>query len=266
MRSLAILLACVTTCLSCSQSAHDIVEQNGRGSEAANGDYNASADSLAILERRLVAAHAELEDEVDPHDMNVAAAAVVRRARAYWHDRSEACTDDRCRRAVLSEQINRIEYGFGRNERPVAGMPWATGHLGLTTFPSGEASGRISLYPLTSDQLVIVMVTAAMPRAQWICEMVAIGQLRPGPVVEMRSLDEAAKRFVFRPAGAGQWSIESNSTENRHCGAWGSIEGDYRIGDVDPAVPRAFENLAGQQLPDEMNRALEMLEREKGGQ
>jgi hypothetical protein len=110
-------------------------------------------------------------------------------------------------------------------------MPWGTGSLALRApIAFGEALGEMSIYPLLDDQLLILFSSVASPTGQWICTMAAVGHLRPGPVVEMRALDESNRRFVFRPAAAGRWAMDApEPSKYHHCGAWGSVTDTYDV-------------------------------------
>jgi hypothetical protein len=230
MRHVAIL--CVTLgCLSFAPPTQQGPRQDLVTATGATQQQRPISDAAA-LETRLAAANAELDETLHNNFLFDEGVQAVDEARAQLRQRLNGCLDEPCRVAILTEEVNRIEYGFGRNAGPVADMPWETGLLDLRvpTFPFGEFSGQMNIYPLVGKQLLILFSGIAVPTGQWDCSMAAVGHLRPGPIVEMRALDEPHDRFVFRPVGANRWSMEAPEPNKRtYCGAWGSVVASYDV-------------------------------------
>ena len=187
-------------------------------------------DTVEEIQRKLNEANAFADGRFADLLEGEAAGPVIADARATWRRRIDDCRDDTCRTRLLSDQLNRIEYAMGRNRRPIADMPWPTGAFRFSepTIPFGTSEGSISIWPIIDDWLLIAFTSVMVPTEQSMCRMVAEGRMHGG-VIRMRSLDEDRHVFVLRPAGERHLSIDSDAPVMSHCGAFGSVTGDYEI-------------------------------------
>jgi hypothetical protein len=190
--------------------------------------------SIEALEMQLAAASAEVDSDFVDEFFPESAQKLIASARDRWRARLQACGDDACRREILSDQLNRIDYSRGRNARPVAGLPWPTGALDLRTEyaigpPQNFIGGGISIFPIIDDQLLISAGTVDMPNGRWSCSMDAEGRFAAGQVLEMRSLDVYQRLYFFRPVGHGRWSLGGpGGYPDPHCGL-NAFEAEYDV-------------------------------------
>ena len=210
---------------SCSGAADDVNRARETVAEKASAGSGAAAGSIERLQARLAAANRVIDEELS-ESYESRGRELVRDARAVWAERFRRCSDDSCRRAVLTDQLNRFDYAYGRNRAPVAGMPWESG---LVSLEAGTAGGSLNIFPFVDDSLLITASTVENS-GRWICEMTAEGRVGPRRSVEMQSLDEHRLRFRFRQEGNDRWSLRRlGEYHNYHCGTMGEITGTYRV-------------------------------------
>jgi hypothetical protein len=178
--------------------------------------------SLASLEARLAVVNGLIDEKSADTDMT--ARDLIIGARRIWARRLRRCTDDRCRRAVITDQLNRYDYSYGRNTAPIANVPWSSG---LVHLDAGTVGGELIIYPIVDDRLLITVDTME-ESGRWMCEMVAEARIPAERAIEMRSLDDAYLAYRFRPEGNGRWAFDQlGEYRNYHCGGLGGITGSY---------------------------------------
>ena len=154
-------------------------------------------------------------------------ARIISRGREEWDRREGACPDDPCRIALLSEQLNRLLYPLGRNERPIQGLPWSHGSLSIE---SEIAGGGLQVLPIVDDRLVISGHIVQMPQARWTCDLQAEGRVTSRGVAEITSLDELRQRYRLEAQSAREMTISFlDEGVDRMCGMNGTLEGNYRV-------------------------------------
>jgi hypothetical protein len=227
MNQRARILATIATLFSVSfgEVADDVNRARETGPGKASTAPSAAAGTIERLQARLAAASRVIDEDLfDSYDSR--GRQLVRSARATWAERFRRCSDDSCRRAILTDQLNRFDYAFGRNAAPVAGMSWESGRADLE---AGNAEGGLIIFPIIDDKLLIFAATV-QNGGGWICDMTAEGRVGPGRSIEMQSLDDARLRFRFRSEGNDRWSLgRLGEHRNYHCGTMGEITGTYRV-------------------------------------
>jgi hypothetical protein len=221
-----VVLAWLTS--SCSS-----VETNEPAAPSHGGEPRAESSTppVASLSADVAAAYQELEREY----LEIATeefAQALSRAREEWNGRIDRCPDEACRIGLLQDQLNRIRYAFGHNDRPVQGLRWRGGHF---SFNEGGAAGSMTILPVADDRLLVIGDAMQMPDGRWLCQLYAEGQIDSNGVAEIATLDELHQRYRLEPLSPRQLRVIllSEGTD-RMCGLNGTLEGEYRV----TALPR----------------------------
>lgn len=214
---------------SCGDRAVNAAPHQSSRSEPPAHQSPPSYKDLEVLERRLDAATAALDSSLNSPWPIEAAIVLIRRASFVWRQRLENCASDSCRRAILTEQLARVDYAQGLADFPAARLPWRRGSLHIE-LEDGSVTGGIQIVPLIDDRLIIEAGTIQVPEGRWMCDMLAEGRVVSDGTIEMRTLDEQQSRFRLRREVEGRLSLTAiGPYENHLCGGLGGIEGTYRV-------------------------------------
>jgi hypothetical protein len=177
----------------------------------------------ARVESAYVVANREFADEL--LGANVAENP-IHSARSEWQARIARCQEGGCRRAILMEELHRLQFPFQPSRQRVSHIPWRTGSYRIEYRDGG---GGLQILPIIDD-LVLISVGTVERHADWMCNLTAYGRIRANGTADMKVVGEDV-RFSLTTGRRGEIVLSPMGPEpNGHVGCpfRGTLWGAYR--------------------------------------